>query len=128
MSETWTPAEYQHYINGKKQPGRKPRKNSKAVGLMKLLLDIEEIKYVEEYKFCDTRKFRFDFAIPEKRIAIEFEGLMSKKSRHTTVTGYSKDCEKYNLATTLGWRVLRYTILSYGNLIKDVQKILNSDK
>lgn len=91
---------------------------------MKLLLTIEKIPFVEEYRFSKERKFRFDFAIPEKRIGIEFEGVMSKKSRHTTVSGYSKDSEKYNLAVKEGWRVLRYTILTYKNFIDDLKILL----
>jgi hypothetical protein len=37
-----------------------------------------------EYYFAKPRKFRFDWAIPDKMVAIEYEGLFSKKSRHTT--------------------------------------------
>jgi len=77
-----------------------------------------------EYQFDIVRKFRFDYAIQEKMIAIEYEGIMSKKSRHTTVGGYSKDIEKYNLAVLQGWRVLRYTALNYKDLYKDLEKIL----
>lgn len=78
-----------------------------------------------EFRFDEVRKFRFDWAIPSKKIAIEFEGIMSKKSRHTTVTGYSKDAEKYNIATTLGWKVLRYTVMNYLNLEQDLMKIIS---
>lgn len=88
------------------------------------ILKLLRISYTTEYKFSDQRKFRFDFAIPEQKIGIEYEGLMSKKSRHTTSTGYSKDCEKYNLAQIEGWRVLRYTALNYSQLEKDIKKIL----
>ena len=80
--------------------------------------------YVLELKFDELRKFRFDYAIPSLKIAIEFEGIMSAKSRHTTVTGYTNDCVKYNLATCSGWRVLRYTAKNYLNLEKDLIKML----
>jgi len=82
------------------------------------------VEYKKEYKFSENRKFRFDYAIPFYKIAIEYEGLMSTKSRHTTITGYSKDCEKYNLATIEGWKVLRYTALNYGNLEQDLKDLL----
>lgn len=84
--------------------------------------------FVTEYQFNETRKFRFDWAIIDLKIAIEFEGIMSKKSRHTTVTGYSKDAEKYNLAQINGWTVLRYTVLNYKNLEKDLRSILNNQE
>jgi len=80
--------------------------------------------YVEELQFHNERLFRFDWAIPDLKIAIEYEGLMSKKSGHTTVKGYSKDTEKYNLAAIDGWIVLRYTALNYNNLHVDLKKVL----
>lgn len=76
--------------------------------------------YVEELKFHPKRRFRFDWAIPDLKIAIEYEGLMSKKSRHTTITGFTNDTIKYNEAVKLGWRVLRYTALNYKNLYGDL--------
>ncbi len=81
-------------------------------------------EYVEELQFHHTRKFRFDWAIPSLKIAIEYEGLFSKKSGHTTVTGYTKDCEKYNLALIDGWKVLRYTAKNYENLSQDLKNLL----
>jgi len=77
-----------------------------------------------ELKFDENRKFRFDYAIPSLMIAIEYEGIYASKSRHTTVSGFSTDCVKYNLATCLGWRVLRYTANNYLNLETDLKKIL----
>ena len=63
-----------------------------------------------EYKFHQKRKWRFDFAFPTKKIAIEIEGgTFAKKSRHTSGSGYAADCEKYNTATMEGWKVIRYT-------------------
>ena len=72
--------------------------------------------YVKELKFHPKRKWRFDFAIESLRIAIEYEGIMSEKSRHTTITGMSADCDKYNAAQLLGWKVLRFTAINYKNL------------
>ena len=80
--------------------------------------------YQMELQFDELRKFRFDYAIPSLKIAIEYEGIFSKKSRHTTVSGFSEDCIKYNLAVGLGWRVLRYTAKNYLNLEKDLNKML----
>lgn len=77
-------------------------------------------EYVEELVFDDVRKFRFDWAITSLKIAIEYEGIFSNKSRHTTISGYTEDCEKYNLAIANGWRVLRYTAINYTNLQKDL--------
>lgn len=81
-------------------------------------------EYVTELMFDEKRKFRFDWAIPSLKIAIEYEGIMSAKSGHTTVSGFNSDCIKYNLATTQGWRVLRYTAKNYLDLEKDLMKLL----
>ena len=62
---------------------------------------------VEEHQFHPTRKWRFDFAHLESKTAIELEGGVGRKSRHTSPSGYIKDCEKYNPATALGWSVFR---------------------
>jgi len=62
---------------------------------------------VEEHKFHPVRKWRFDFAHMESKTAIELEGGVGNRSRHTATAGYIKDCEKYNTATALGWRVFR---------------------
>lgn len=80
--------------------------------------------YVVEFKFDEVRRFRFDWAIPSLKIAIEYEGVFSTKSRHTTVTGFSEDCVKYNLAVSHGWRVLRYTAVNYLDLQTDLEKML----
>lgn len=87
-----------------------------------------KVKLVTEHKFLDNRRFKFDFAIPDRMIGIEYEGTMSRKSRHTTVTGYSKDCEKYNLASINGWTVLRYTALNYGDVERDLKQLFNQVK
>jgi len=87
-----------------------------------------DVPMVKEYKFLPNRRFKFDFALIHHKIAIEYEGLVSEKSRHTTITGYTRDTEKYNLALLNGWRVLRYTALNYQNLRSDVLKLLAKDK
>jgi very-short-patch-repair endonuclease len=61
-----------------------------------------------EYRFHDTRRFRFDVAIPTARLAVEIEGAVFVRGGHSSGSGITRDCEKYNLATESGWRVLRY--------------------
>jgi hypothetical protein len=67
------------------------------------------IEVLKEYIFHPTRKWRFDYAIPEHKIAIEVEGGVWTKGRHTRPQGFLGDVEKYNSATLLGWRVFRVT-------------------
>jgi very-short-patch-repair endonuclease len=64
---------------------------------------------VREHRFHDSRRWRFDFAWPEHRLAVEVEGGTYVGGRHTRPAGFAADCAKYNTAAALGWRVLRYT-------------------
>jgi hypothetical protein len=66
-------------------------------------------KPVSEYRFHPERRWRFDYAWPDLRIALEVEGGTWTKGRHVRGKGYEMDCEKYNTATLAGWRVLRVT-------------------
>ena len=62
-----------------------------------------------EYRFHPDRKWRFDLAWPDCRLAVEIEGLTRGGGRHQRPRGYTHDCEKYREAAKLGWRVLRDT-------------------
>ena len=62
-----------------------------------------------EYRFHDTRKWRFDYAIPSKKIAVEIEGGAWINGRHNRAQGFIADMEKYNTAAAMGWRLLRAT-------------------
>lgn len=77
---------------------------------------------VREYHFHPTRKFRFDFADPDLKLAVEAEGGIwkggkgggVKQGAHTSGHGYEKDIFKYNEAAILGWCLIRVT----GDMIK----------
>ncbi len=61
-----------------------------------------------EYRFHKERKWRFDFAHPCYKVAIELEGFVYQTGRgHSSVSGILKNIEKYNEAVFLGWRVIR---------------------
>ena len=68
-----------------------------------------QVECIKEYKFHPTRKWRFDYAIPEHKIALEVEGGVWTRGRHTSPNGFLNDIEKYNTATLMGWRVFRTT-------------------
>jgi very-short-patch-repair endonuclease len=72
-----------------------------------------------EWLFAAGRKFAFDWAWPEHKIALEIEGGIYGRGKacpmcgrkavgaHTSIERLKSDMEKYNLAAVLGWSVLR---------------------
>ncbi len=105
----------------------KGSKAKKWMAMQILLWAIEKrFFYESEYQFHHERKFRSDFmvrSLERMKVLIEYEGLNSAKSGHTTFVGYSENCIKYNLATVEGWDVLRYTAKNYKNVIADLDAI-----
>ena len=90
---------------------RARRATSKTQHEDHLLFQIRALKLSEperEFVFHPTRRWRFDFAWPSLYIAAECEGGVWSGGRHTTPSGFTDDCEKYNAAAVLGWRVLRF--------------------
>lgn len=79
-----------------------------------------------EFRFHDTRRWRFDFAFPDRKLAVEVEGGTYTNGRHTRGSGYEKDLEKYNTAARLGWTVLRYTTgqVIKGTAINEVLEVI----
>lgn len=65
--------------------------------------------WVREYRFHPKRLWRFDYACPQHKVAVEIEGNIFAFGRHNRPLGMVKDMEKYNSATSLGWSVLRFT-------------------
>lgn len=105
-----------------------PKKEARQLAWIKSQLSILGIKFIPEFQFAKPRKFRADIALSEHKILIEYEGIINlknnNKSGHTTIKGYTKDTEKYNLAGVLGYTVLRYTAINYRDSLRDVADIL----
>ena len=79
-----------------------------------------------EYTFHATRKWRFDFAWPERKIAAEVEGGVWVQGRHSRGSGFIADLEKYNAATADGWRVYRFSesMITSGEALRILEKAL----
>lgn len=76
---------------------------------------------VREYRFDPDRKWRFDFAWPDRKIAVECEGGV-----HRINTRFETDCAKYNAAQRAGWVVLRFTpaMVKAGTAIETLEDAL----
>lgn len=85
-----------------------------------------------EHRFHDKRKFRFDYAWPDIKVAIEIDGINYSSSgghtRHQQAGGYMRDREKDNLAIELGWVVLHYVPIAddfkSGRFIDQLKNVL----
>jgi very-short-patch-repair endonuclease len=62
-----------------------------------------------EYRFTHRRRWRFDFAWVQQRVAVECEGGIYSGGRHVRGAGFEADIDKYNAAVSSGWKVLRFT-------------------
>ena len=67
-----------------------------------------------EVRFAPPRRWRADYywqglSIPPypHAAALEIEGGVWTKGRHTRGSGFLKDCEKYNTMATMGIRLIR---------------------
>ena len=85
--------------------------------------------FEREYRFAPPRRWRFDFAWTEIRLALEIEGGTWVTGRHNRPAGFAKDLEKYNTATLMGWRLLRVTPaqVTDGTALALVQKAIDTD-
>jgi len=74
---------------------------------------------VTEYRFDKTRLWRIDYAWSDIKLAVETEGGIWTRGRHTRGGGFKKDMEKYNQLSIQGWTLLRY---EYGKINFDEVK------
>lgn len=72
-----------------------------------------------EHVFAPPRRWRFDFAWPDRMIALEVEGGTWIGGGHNRGADYERNCEKYNEAALRGWILVRVT----STMIKDGRAI-----
>ena len=91
--------------------------NNKAAILHCLQTMFGEDNVETEYRFHPVRRWRFDYAVPVIRLAVEYHGhagfIGKGVSGHSTIKGLTNDCEKMNKALAAGWRVLAFTALHF---------------
>lgn len=76
-----------------------------------------EDEVICEHRFHPVRRWRFDYAIPQIKLAVEYHGhagfVGKGASGHSTIKGLTNDCEKMNSAIAAGWKVLAFTALHF---------------
>jgi len=80
-----------------------------------------------EFRFHPPRRWRFDFAFVDQKVAVECEGGTYSGGRHTRGKGFALDCEKYNQASLDGWTLLRFTsaMIQSGEALAQIEQALN---
>lgn len=100
-------------MKSEKQPSKRKEGNMQKAEITDLFTSICKsdlhVECVKEYRFHPVRRWRFDYAIPDKKIAIEIDGGVWNYGRHNRASGYVADMEKFNAAASLGWVVLKFT-------------------
>ena len=96
-------------VTKSKRKGRGAKVESIGESLLATQLKALRIAFEQEFKFHPKRKWRADFHLVEKMILVEVEGGIWSGGRHTRGKGYLGDMEKYNAATVMGYRVIRFS-------------------
>ena len=83
-----------------------------------------------EYRFAPPRRFRADFAYPEKKILVEVQGGIYTRGAHSRGTGLERDYEKINLAQLNGFMVFQFSrkMIESGEAITVLEKALKENK
>ena len=81
---------------------------------------------VRELVFHPKRKWRFDFAFPTRKLAIECEGGLFSSGRHVRSAGATEDMVKYNEAQLMSWTVLRFSAahIKSGEALRMIERAL----
>jgi len=65
--------------------------------------------YQREHRFHPKRRWRFDFAWLTEKVAIEVQGGVFVRGRHSRGRNQAQDMDKFNEALRLGWKVLQFS-------------------
>lgn len=76
-----------------------------------------------EYVFHPTRKWRLDFAWPERLIGVEVDGGTYQRGAHSRHWGQKRDAQKQNAAMLQGWALFRFTsdMIQSGEALETLQ-------
>lgn len=115
-------------LKKQKPKAKLPKSPSIGEATFELQLKADKILFEREYRFHDTRKWRFDFLIYaySVKMAVEIEGGTWLHKGHTGGVHFRSDCEKYNEAQKLGYQVYRFTtdMVKSGEAINFIRDIV----
>ena len=86
--------------------------------------------FSKQVRFHLTRRWRFDFAWTDCKLAAEIDGGTWSGGRHVTGKGHQQDAEKANAAIELGWHVLRFDsgAVKSGRALEQVERVIKQKR
>ena len=84
---------------------------------------------VRQHEFHPTRKWRFDFAWPDRKLAVEVQGGQWVKGAHNRGTGMNNDARKNCAAVGMGWKVMYVTgdMVNSGEALNAIEEALTGE-
>lgn len=131
MTETLTTEQF-HAMRGTTPLKVQPREAKPAKPTTRVPSELEQRfmdnsgrlpPFEREYKFCD-RKWRFDFAWPSIKLAVEIQGGNFKNGGHNRGASQGRDFEKINEAQLAGWRVLQFGTKQMDSIDEVIEVVL----
>jgi len=100
--------------------------NARGLGQVIAIATPPGLTLTTEVRFHPRRRWVFDFAFEELKLAIEYEGGIFSHKGHTRPERFRSDMEKYNEAQLAGWIVLRFgpDETRTGNAIQQIERAL----
>ncbi len=85
--------------------------------------------FVHQHRFAPPRRFRFDVAWPDRKVAVEVQGGIWSGGRHARGSGIAVECQKFSLAAARGWRILPVTreMIESGEAVELIAQALKTD-
>lgn len=77
--------------------------------------------FTREFRFHHHRQYRFDFAWPNLKIAVEIQGFAYHSSKKAVIRDYCK----YNLAVENDWLVIQVTSGMLTNHQDELQRVIH---
>jgi very-short-patch-repair endonuclease len=127
LTQRVTAAEYNAMLAGKTPGVKLPRKRSELEEELDQQIALYGLPEPEtEYRFLKDRRFRFDFAWPDRKFAVEIQGGYYSNGRHNR--NPIPDCKKANLAGQHGWTLLFFKPdeVENGAAVLRIQEELNN--
>lgn len=78
----------------------------------KFFTELGYLGFTPEVRFMPGRKFRWDMARDDLKIAVEYSGITGGVTGHSSWAGLTRDAEKFTEGAILGWLIVICNVYS----------------